>query len=144
MRVRPLVSRAVTFAVAAVAAAGFVSWTPSPVASAAGAPLTSAEVSDLVARCVSFARCAKGKPQLAVAVVDVEGNSLGVFRMSGLSTDPAVADNAVATARTCWTDGADSQLPLPPWLAVMVVVPGATTVTRPALVTVATPGAELV
>jgi uncharacterized protein GlcG (DUF336 family) len=83
------------FASAGIGAAA-VALLPAPRAEAVGQPLTSSEVSALVSRCVAYSKHAPGRPSLAIAVVDPEGNSLGVFRMNGL--DASVTDNAVATA----------------------------------------------
>jgi uncharacterized protein GlcG (DUF336 family) len=92
MRIRPFPARAVwVAAVAAVAGAAAVLSRTEP-AEAVGPPLTQSEVLDLVSRCVAYSKISKGKPKLAVAVVDAEGNSLGVFRMAGS------APNAVAAA----------------------------------------------
>jgi uncharacterized protein GlcG (DUF336 family) len=82
---------------AAVVAAGAALLAPPPV-DAAGSPLTPAEVTDLVSRCVAYARRAPGSPALAIAVVDVEGNSLGVFRMTGSPVEAVGA--ALAKAGT--------------------------------------------
>ena len=67
-------------------------------AEAIGTPLTAEEVRQLVSRCVAYARRAPGRPPLAIAVVDPEGNALGVYRMAGLDSQQAGTDDAVATA----------------------------------------------
>ena len=67
-------------------------------AEAVGTPLTAADVQQIVAKCVAYARRATGRPKLAIAVVDPEGNALGVYRMTGLDTSQAGVDDAVATA----------------------------------------------
>jgi uncharacterized protein GlcG (DUF336 family) len=98
MRTRTFLRRAAALAAGALAAGALVALLPMPSADAVGAPLTPGEVTDLVSRCVAYADRAPGKPRLAIAVVDVEGNSLGVFRMNGLVADPSARDRAVATA----------------------------------------------
>ncbi len=96
MQSRPSGFRAFLVLAATGAGAAVVSLLPVPPAEAIGQPLTSSEVSQLVSRCVAYSRRASGRPDLAIAVVDPEGNSLGVFRMNGL--DASVTDNAVAAA----------------------------------------------
>ena len=48
-----------------------------------GTPLTPTEIQTLLDRAVHFARRVPGADPLSIAVVDVEGNSLGVFHMTG-------------------------------------------------------------
>src|SRR5262245_52621526 len=67
-------------------------------AEAVGTPLTAADVQQIVAKCVAYARRATGRPKLAIAIVDPEGNALGVYRMAGVETSQAGVDDAVATA----------------------------------------------
>lgn len=74
-----------------------------PVARAEGDPLEVDEVRDLVNRCVAFARRVPSRPDLTIAVVDVEGNSLGVFHMAGVPaglplTDPDSRERRAARA----------------------------------------------
>lgn len=85
-------------AVAALLGAFVAASIRAPRAEAVGPPLTSAEVTRIVSRCVAFAKRAPGRPDLAIAVVDTEGNSLGVFRMAGLAPANTSVDNAVAAA----------------------------------------------
>jgi uncharacterized protein GlcG (DUF336 family) len=92
---------ALRFAVVALSAAVgalLASAIPSGTAEAVGTPLTSEEVQQIAARCVAYARRAPGRPNLAIAVVDPEGNALGVYRMAGLENSQAGVDDAVATA----------------------------------------------
>jgi len=85
--------------VAATVAGAFATWCAAPRAQAVGTPLTRDEVVELASRCVEYSKHARGKPKLAIAVVDAEGNSLGVFRMTGLATDQfGTVDDAVAAA----------------------------------------------
>ncbi len=65
-------------------------------AAAVGPPLTTADVETLVSRCVTFARRASKRP-LSIAVVDTEGNSLGVFHMTGSSGCRAIALSKAGT-----------------------------------------------
>src|SRR5262245_49998887 len=92
---------ALRIAVAAVSAAVgalAVSVIHGGTAEAVGTPLIAGEVQQIVARCVAYARRAPGRPALAIAIVDPEGNSLGVYRMTGLDASQAGTDDAVATA----------------------------------------------
>jgi uncharacterized protein GlcG (DUF336 family) len=98
MRARAPGVRAVVVVAAAAAAAAFAAWFPGEPADAVGPPLTSDDVNKIVSRCVAFSKRAAGKPKLAIAVVDTEGNSLGVFEMNGLPPDPAARDAAVCAA----------------------------------------------
>jgi uncharacterized protein GlcG (DUF336 family) len=98
MRARSRSARAFLVAASAAAAAAFAAWFPGQSADAVGPPLTTDDVNRIVSRCVAFAKRVPGKPKLAIAVVDTEGNSLGVFRMNGLPSDPAARDDAICTA----------------------------------------------
>jgi uncharacterized protein GlcG (DUF336 family) len=98
MRSRSPGFRAAVVAAAAAGAAAFAAWFPGPPAEAVGPPLTADDVNRIVARCVAFSKRVPGRPKLAIAVVDTEGNSLGVFRMDGLPADPAARDDAVCAA----------------------------------------------
>lgn len=98
MRARSPGLRAIVVGIAAVAAGTIAAWLPLPSADAVGPPLTTDDVNRIVARCVAFSKRVPGRPKLAIAVVDTEGNSLGVFRMNGLPADPAARDAAVCTA----------------------------------------------
>lgn len=98
MRRRPFAIRTLAASVLGAAAAMFAAWLPAPPAAATGAPLTTSDVTQLVSRCVALSRRAPGRPKLAIAIVDAEGNSLGVFRMAGSSTDAVAA--ALAKAGT--------------------------------------------
>jgi uncharacterized protein GlcG (DUF336 family) len=75
---------------AAAAAAGGGPGAGPREAAAVGTPLTTAEVTDLISASVHFANRFPGPP-VTVAVVDVEGNSLGVFHMTGSAGCRAVA-----------------------------------------------------
>ena len=65
------------------AAAAVLTVVPARDAGAVGTPLTPAEIQLLIDRTVHFARRVAGADPLSIAVVDVEGNSLGVFHMNG-------------------------------------------------------------
>jgi uncharacterized protein GlcG (DUF336 family) len=80
------------------AGALLIPFLPAPPAGAVGVPLTPAEIQDLVSRCVHFARLVRGADPLSVAVVDVEGNSLGVFHMTGSTGCRSVALAKASTA----------------------------------------------
>jgi uncharacterized protein GlcG (DUF336 family) len=88
--------RALCLAVASAAAGAVAVGLSSPTADAVGTPLTQAEVIDVVSRCVEYSKHAHGRPKLAIAVVDVEGNSLGVFRMTGSPVGAVAASLAKA------------------------------------------------
>ena len=109
MRTWPIEVRVACVGAAAAAAAALVACLPMPRAEATGPTkgpsLTTADVTDLVTRCVAYSGKAHGKPKLAIAVVDLEGNALGVYRMKGLGADPdtgivdaGVVDSAVGAA----------------------------------------------
>lgn len=85
-------------AVAAAGALALVARGPAGDASAVGAPLDASEVEALVARCLDFARRVRSRPDLTVAVVDPEGNSLGVFHAAGVPADPAARSERAAVA----------------------------------------------
>ena len=72
--------------------------TPLPEAAAVGPPLTEAEVTELVSRCVAYGKKLQKKKPLTVAVVDVEGNSLGVFHMNDSKGCRSIALAKAATA----------------------------------------------
>jgi len=69
-----------------------------PEAAAVGPPLSEAEVTEFVARAVAYAKKVQKKRPLTVAVVDVEGNSLGVFNMTGSEGCRSIALAKAATA----------------------------------------------
>ena len=98
MRATRPAMRIAVVAIAAVVGAVAASVIRIGTAEAVGTPLTAEEVQQIVARCVAYARRAQGRPSLAIAVVDPEGNSLGVYRMAGIETSEAGTNNAVATA----------------------------------------------
>lgn len=98
MRAKWPALRFAVVAVSAVVGALAASMVPVGTAQAIGTPLTASEVQQIVARCVAYARRAPGKPKLAIAIVDPEGNALGVYRMAGLDGSQAGVDDAVATA----------------------------------------------
>lgn len=93
-------------ATAAVAAAGAALAATSPIAPIAlvavgpatqearadGEPLELDEVRELIGRCFHYARRIRSRPELTIAVADTEGNSLGVFHMSGVPTGLPVTD----------------------------------------------------
>jgi uncharacterized protein GlcG (DUF336 family) len=107
MSSRPSRMRAVCVAIASAAAGATAVSLPAPSADAVGVPLTAAEVVDVVARCVEYSKHAPGKPQLAIAVVDAESNSLGVFRMTGAPVGAVAA--ALAKAGTASYFSSDDQ-----------------------------------
>jgi uncharacterized protein GlcG (DUF336 family) len=82
----------------AVAGALLLPVVPPQPAAAVGAPLTPAEIQEVVARCVHYARRVPGADPLSIAVVDVEGNSLGVFHMTGSAGVRSVALAKAGTA----------------------------------------------
>lgn len=96
-------STAIRLAAALAAAATLTSlvlaWRP---AAEAGPPIDDrpgpGAVEDLVARCLHFANRVPGKPKLTIAVVDREGNSLGVFHAPGSKGSAARALAKAATA----------------------------------------------
>ena len=69
---------------------------PAPEARAVGPPLTTADVTQLVSRVVTYAKKRSKRP-LTVAVVDVEGNSLGVYHMNGSAGSRAIALSKAST-----------------------------------------------
>lgn len=84
----------------AVAFAGTAFWLPAaplPEARAEGPPLTQAEVTELISRAVAYARKVQPNRPLTAAVVDTEGNSLGVFHMNGSQGCRAIALSKAAT-----------------------------------------------
>lgn len=86
-------------AAATVAGAAFlVPSVPAPDAHADGPPLTTDEVTELISRAATYSRRVPGKKPLTIAVVDVEGNSLGVFNMTGTRGNRSVALSKAATA----------------------------------------------
>src|SRR5690349_55785 len=72
--------RRVLFTAGAAAALSVV---PVRDAGAVGTPLTTTEIQQLIDRAVAFARRVDASTPVSIAVVDVEGNSLGVFHMTG-------------------------------------------------------------
>jgi uncharacterized protein GlcG (DUF336 family) len=91
LRVRGVARTALAAGGVAAAAAVVAFAPPARDAHAVGPPLTRQDVIDLVGRCVQYAKRVGGKPKLTIAVVDAEGNSLGVFRTAGSTGDTAVA-----------------------------------------------------
>lgn len=81
----------------AIAAGAFVLPAPAPEARAEGPPLSEAEVTELVSRAVAYAKKLQRKRPLSVAVVDTEGNSLGVFHMNGSEGCRSIALAKAAT-----------------------------------------------
>ncbi len=71
---------------------------PAQDAEAVGPPLTEAEVSELMARAALFSKRVPGKRPLTIAVVDPEGNALGVYDMDGSVGCRSVALAKAATA----------------------------------------------
>ncbi|MCG3136142.1 MAG: hypothetical protein HMLKMBBP_03982 [Planctomycetes bacterium] len=92
-------------ALAAFAAVAIVGG-PTPEAGAQGAPLTTTEVEEIVADCLFMASRVATRPDLTVAVVDPEGNSLGVFHAAGVPADAAERENRAATALSKAATGA--------------------------------------
>ncbi len=88
---------AVTCAVSIAAAVALLPTAPLPEAAAVGPPLTEAEVTEFVSRAVAYAKKVQRKRPLSVAVVDTEGNSLGVFHMTGSKGCRAIALAKAAT-----------------------------------------------
>jgi uncharacterized protein GlcG (DUF336 family) len=73
---------AATCAVVVAGTAFLVPTAPLPDAHAVGPPLTEAEVTELISRVVAYAKKLQPNRPLTAAVVDTEGNSLGVFHMT--------------------------------------------------------------
>jgi uncharacterized protein GlcG (DUF336 family) len=84
----------------AVAIAGGAFLVPSatlPEARAEGPPLSQAEVTELISRTVAYAKKLQKNRPITAAVVDTEGNSLGVFHMDGSEGCRAIALAKAAT-----------------------------------------------
>ena len=86
----------------AIAAGAFVLPAPAPEARAEGPPLSEAEVTELVSRAVAYAKKLQRKRPLSVAVVDTEGNSLGVFRVPNDDWEYVVCQAGIYVDRADW------------------------------------------
>ncbi len=84
--------------VTAAAVVMLLAGAPVPAAHAVGTPLSEGEVTELISRAVTYARATQRRRPLTAAVVDVEGNSLGVFHMNGSEGARSVALAKAATA----------------------------------------------
>ena len=70
---------------------------PLPDARAEGTPLSQAEVTELISRAVAYAKKLQKNRPITAAVVDTEGNSLGVFHMDGSEGCRSIALAKAAT-----------------------------------------------
>ena len=86
--------RALALAAAALGAcaAALATQGPRGEARAQGFPLEVEEIRELVARCIRFSDKVPTRPDLTIAVVDTEGNSLGVFHESDVPADADFLD----------------------------------------------------
>lgn len=97
-KVRVLLRAAVAATLATVGTALLMTSGPVQLAEAQGTPLTQDEVRRVVANCLHFADRVPSRPALTVAVVDVEGNVLGVFHDANVPADPQERANRAAVA----------------------------------------------
>lgn len=91
-------TRLVAAAALSAAASAALLGGPAPEAAAVGTPLSTAEIEDLIAGCLHFAGRVGTRPDLTVAVSDVEGNALAVFHAAGVPADPVARSNRAAAA----------------------------------------------
>lgn len=96
---RRLLRGAAAAALATIGTALVMTSGPVQVAEAQGTPLTQTEVQRIVANCLHFADRVPSRPALTVAIVDVEGNVLGVFHDANVpADDPQERANRAAVA----------------------------------------------